>query len=221
MLKPVNWKELRPRRIVTSTLGYPDYFTERHKRKMLELAKLRPSDVFYDLGCGDASVLIFAAKEFRVRKAVGFESEPRRKAKAIQRVESEGLSSRIKIKGEMKNADLSGADVILSMHPEDEEDYDYFFKSRVRSGTRLIKHDLPLLGFDFDDVDYPFYLIRFPLRRMRTAGQWASKVMGRDLGSLQDLWHELLYYGHEKGYEKPEVRTFDRILRLRVKPRLK
>ena len=221
MLKPVNWKELRPRRIVTSTLGYPDYFTERHKRKMLELAKLKPSDVFYDLGCGDASVLIFAAKEFRVRKAVGFESEPRRKAKAIQRVESEGLSSRIKIKGEMKNADLSGADVILSMHPEDEEDYDYFFKSRVRSGTRLIKHDLPLLGFDFDDVDYPFYLIRFPLRRMRTAGQWASKVMGRDLGSLQDLWHELLYYGHEKGYEKPEVRTFDRILRLRVKPRLK
>ena len=221
MLKPVNWRELRPRRIVTSTLGYPDYFTERHKRKMLELAKLKPSDVFYDLGCGDASVLIFAAKEFRVRKAVGFESEPRRKAKAIQRVESEGLSSRIKIKGEMKNADLSGADVILSMHPEDEEDYDYFFKSRVRSGTRLIKHDLPLLGFDFDDVDYPFYLIRFPLRRMRTAGQWASKVMGRDLGSLQDLWHELLYYGHEKGYEKPEVRTFDRILRLRVKPRLK
>ena len=221
MLKPVNWRELRPRRIVTSTLGYPDYFTERHKRKMLELAKLRPSDVFYDLGCGDASVLIFAAKEFRVRKAVGFESEPRRKAKAIQRVESEGLSSRIKIKGEMKNADLSGADVILSMHPEDEEDYDYFFKSRVRSGTRLIKHDLPLLGFDFDDVDYPFYLIRFPLRRMRTAGQWASKVMGRDLGSLQELWHELLYYGHEKGYEKPEVRTFDRILRHHVKPRRK
>jgi len=221
MLKPVNWKELRPRRLVTSTLGYPDYFTERHKRKMLELAKLKPSDVFYDLGCGDASVLIFAAKEFRVRKAVGFESEPRRKAKAIQRVESEGLSSRIKIKGEMKNADLSGADVILSMHPEDEEDYDYFSKSRVRSGTRLIKHDLPLLGFDFDDVDYPFYLIRFPLRRMRTAGQWASKVMGRDLGSLQELWHELLYYGHEKGYEKPEVRTFDRILRHHVKPRRK
>ena len=221
MLKPVNWKELRPRRLVTSTLGYPDYFTERHKRKMLELAKLKPSDVFYDLGCGDASVLIFAAKEFRVRKAVGFESEPRRKAKAIQRVESEGLSSRIKIKGEMKNADLSGADVILSMHPEDEEDYDYFSKSRVRSGTRLIKHDLPLLGFDFDDVDYPFYLIRFPLRRMRTAGQWASKVMGRDLGSLQELWHELLYYRHEKGYEKPEVRTFDRILRHHVKPRRK
>ena len=221
MLKPVNWKELRPRRLVTSTLGYPDYFTERHKRKMLELAKLKPSDVFYDLGCGDASVLIFAAKEFRVRKAVGFENEPRRKAKAIQRVESEGLSSRIKIKGEMKNADLSGADVILSMHPEDEEDYDYFSKSRVCSGTRLIKHDLPLLGFDFDDVDYPFYLIRFPLRRMRTAGQWASKVMGRDLGSLQELWHELLYYGHEKGYEKPEVRTFDRILRHHVKPRRK
>src|SRR5437773_9389224 len=118
MLKPVNWRELRPRRIVTSTLGYPDYFTERHKRKMLELAKLKPSDVFYDLGCGDASVLIFAAKEFGVKKGVGFEKEPRRRAKARQRVESEELADRITVKGDMKNADLSEADVILKMHFE-------------------------------------------------------------------------------------------------------
>src|SRR5207245_11624423 len=123
---------------------------------------------------------------------------------------------RITINGVIKNVDLDEDDVILYKHPKDQEDYDYFSKSQVLSGTRLIKHDLSLIGFDFDDVDYPFYLIQFPLRRMRTAGQWASKVMGRDLRSLQYLWHELLYYGYEKGYEKPEVKTFDRILRLRV-----
>lgn len=217
MLKRTNWGKLKARRTVASTLGYPDYFSERHKRKMLELANLRPSDVFYDLGCGDASVLVFAVRKFRVRKAVGFENEPRRKAKALQRVEQEGLSARITIKGDMKNADLSRADVILAMHPEDVEDYDYFSKSGIRRGTRLLKHDLPLLGFDFDDVDYPFYLMRFPLRKMRTAQQWAAKVMGRDVRSLQDVWQELYYYGYEKAYDKSEVKNFDRILRLRMR----
>ncbi len=217
MHKRVNWKNLRAQRAPPTTLGYPDFFTERHKRKMLELAKLKPSDVFYDLGCGDASVLIFAVREFGVRKAVGFESEPRRKAKARQRIAEEGLSDRIIIKGEMRNANLSGADVILAMHLEDEEDYGRFSKSGIRRGTRLIKHDLPFIGFDFDDVDYPFYLIQFPFRRMRSAEQWAARVMGRNIASLQDLWHELYYYRYEKRYDKSDIQSFDRILRLRMK----
>src|SRR2546422_2704228 len=104
MLKRTNWTDLKTQRSPprNSTLGFPDYFNERHKRKMFELAGLKPSDVFYDLGCGDASVLIFAVREFRVRKAVGFESEPKRKAKARHRIELEGLSDRITIKGGMK-----------------------------------------------------------------------------------------------------------------------
>ena len=103
------------------------------------------------------------------------------------------------------NADLSEADVILKMHFEVESDYDELMKSGIRNRTSLIKHDLPLLGFDFDGVDYPFYLIRFPLRRMLAAQEWAAKVMGRDIASLQDLWHELFYYRYEKAYDKPEV----------------
>jgi hypothetical protein len=217
MLKRTNWEKLKTQRAPPGTLGYPDFFDERHKRKMLELADLKPSDVFYDLGCGDASVLIFAVKEFGVRKAVGFESEPRRKAKALQHVDREGLSDKIDIKGEMRNADLSRADVILAMHGEDDEDFDRFSEAGIRRGTRLIKHDLPLLGFDFNDVDYPFYLIRLPPRKMETAQSWAAKVMGRDVASLQDLWHELFYYGLEKDYAKSKVRDFDRILRLRMK----
>ena len=219
MLKRLNWRNLNAQRTPPKNagLGYPDYFPERHKRKKLDLAKLRPSDVFYDLGCGDASVLIFAVKEFHVKRAVGFEKEPRRRAKARQRVEREGLSDQITINRDMKNADLSRADVILKMHFEDEDDYEELMQARIRRGTRLIKHDLPLLGFDFDDADYPFYLIRFPLRKMRSAQEWASKVIGRDVASLQDLWHELFYYGYEKGYEKHDIKSFDRILRLRMK----
>jgi ubiquinone/menaquinone biosynthesis C-methylase UbiE len=66
-------KLMRRREPITDD-GYPDYFDDRHKRKMLKLADVRPSDVFYDLGCGDASILILAVREFDVKTAIGYES---------------------------------------------------------------------------------------------------------------------------------------------------
>ncbi|RLG73130.1 MAG: SAM-dependent methyltransferase, partial [Thermoprotei archaeon] len=40
---------------------------------MLELANAGPEDVVYDLGCGDGRIVITAAKEFKVKKAIGVE----------------------------------------------------------------------------------------------------------------------------------------------------
>lgn len=196
-------------------MGFADYFSERMKRKMLNLARLGPRDVFYDLGCGDASVLIFAAKKYHVRKAVGFENNPSRNALAKRRVSDAGLADTISLRGDMRDADLDKANVILSMLSESEEDYEELFKNNIRPGTRLIKHDLPLIGFDYDRVDYPFYLTRFPLRRIKSPEDWASRVMKRPVKRLQELWHELFYY-QEKGYAKSDIKRFEKILRLRI-----
>ncbi len=212
---PIDWNDLRPQEPNFRGLGYADYFTERHKRKMLELARVAPSDVFYDLGCGNATVLIFAVKEFGVKRAIGFEDNPVRNAFARRRVSDEGLSKHITVKQNMFGADLSKADVILSMLMEYEEDYDRLFRQGVRKGTRLIKHDLPLIGFDYDDHDFPFYLIQFPLRRMRSPNDWAARVMRKGTATTSDVWHELYYYQYEKGYTKWDVKRFDRILRKR------
>jgi len=62
----MDWADLKVRRYGQRGLGYADYFPERHKRKMLTLAGVTGSDAFFDLGCGDGSILIFAAKEFGV-----------------------------------------------------------------------------------------------------------------------------------------------------------
>ncbi|MCK4786026.1 MAG: hypothetical protein KAV87_19875, partial [Desulfobacteraceae bacterium] len=35
-------------------------------KKMLELAQVGPEDIVYDLGCGDARILMMAVKEFGV-----------------------------------------------------------------------------------------------------------------------------------------------------------
>ena len=41
-------------------------------RKMLQVSRVGPDDVVYDLGCGDGRILIMAVKEFGAEKAVGY-----------------------------------------------------------------------------------------------------------------------------------------------------
>jgi hypothetical protein len=43
--------------------------------RMLTVAKLRPDDVLYDLGCGDGRILVTAAKRYGVH-GVGFDIDP-------------------------------------------------------------------------------------------------------------------------------------------------
>ena len=204
--------ELKIRHYNKHGLGYTDFFPYRHKRKLLDLAGLRPSDVFFDLGCGDASILICAARDYGARRAVGYENDPTRNHMAKERVRSAGLESRITIEWDMNEADLSQADAIFWMLPEHDGDYEAMLHLGMRKGARLIKHDLPLLGFEFDGSDYPFYRMDFPFRLASSPSEWASSVLRRRGSTIDDVWQELYYYGYEKGYTKWDINRFKRIV---------
>ena len=80
---------------------------------MLELAQVGPEDVVYDLGCGDARILIMAVKEYGAKKAVGYEIEQDVYEKSMQEIQSQNLQDRITlIRDDLLNADLSEASVI-------------------------------------------------------------------------------------------------------------
>jgi trans-aconitate methyltransferase len=210
--------KLRKRKTPSTDDGYPDFFDNRHKRKMLKLAEIKPSDAFYDLGCGDASLLILAVKEFNVKEAIGIESHPLRYRKAKWNVKKQKLSNRISIiEEDMYQADLSEADVIFKIHSEGEFDLQQLFSKNIRNGTRLIKHDLPLLGYLPDRIDNPFYRMSFPLKKALTKNHWASEVLGKRNAHINDVWYELFYYNFAKDYSKYEIDTFRNILSNRIK----
>ena len=97
-------------------LSYADFFPQRHKKKIFELADLKPTDILYDLGCGDASILIFAVKNFKIKKAIGFEDNSTRNYIARINVKKARLSDRIIIKNDdFEKIDVSEADVIFDM----------------------------------------------------------------------------------------------------------
>jgi SAM-dependent methyltransferase len=117
--------------------------------KMLEVAKVKKTDVVYDLGCGDGRLVIAAAKKYGAR-GVGFDLDPERIAEAKANVEKAGVGDLVTI--EQKNifdVDLSPASVVtLYLLPEINVRLIPQLE-KLAPGSRIISHD-----FDMEGVEY-------------------------------------------------------------------
>ena len=108
---------------------------------MCRLAKVGKNDVVYDLGCGDGTALIVAAKEFGA-KGVGIEIDPVRYFIAKNRVNLNRLSSQIKIvKNNFFSVDISRASVIIVyLVPKALGRLMPKFKKELKKGTRIVSY---------------------------------------------------------------------------------
>ncbi|GBF99179.1 50S ribosomal protein L11 methyltransferase [Raphidocelis subcapitata] len=81
--------------------------------RMLQLAGVGPSDVVYDLGCGDGRIVIAAVQQLGAKRAVGVELDPKLAAAARRAVAAAGLEGRVRIdEADAAGADLSDATVL-------------------------------------------------------------------------------------------------------------
>jgi predicted RNA methylase len=171
-------------------LGPEDYQSNRHIRKILQLARASPKDIFYDLGCGKGQLCVVAVAEFGVKRAVGIEMHRGRAAKAAKRVHELGLANRIEIRNEdFMESDLYDATIVYSGLSETEEDIAYFEK-KVRIGCRIVTLFLPFVGVLPEAADYPFYLMKVPFRKTEDVSVWTSKVLFRK-ATAEELYREL------------------------------
>jgi predicted nicotinamide N-methyase len=118
-------------------------------RAAFRLANLKKGETVYELGSGEATALMVAAREFGA-KGVGIEIEPFRFFLSRLSIGKKGLNREIKmILGNMFMEDLSDADVIYvylvtktlnRLLPK--------FKKELRKGTRIVSYkyefDLPV-----------------------------------------------------------------------------
>src|SRR5215469_18147026 len=87
--------------------------TPRLARIECKLAKVKKGDIIYDLGCGEGTALVTAAREFGAT-GVGIEIDPFRAFISEMKVKFFGLSSRIEIRRDsFWNYNLSDATVIF------------------------------------------------------------------------------------------------------------
>jgi predicted RNA methylase len=117
-------------------------------RHMLNLAQLKPREVFFDLGAGDGRAVIMAAKDFGAR-AVGVELREDLVKKALSTVYENSLQDRVTIvNGDMFNVDLTSADVIfLYLTTSANEKVKPKLETELKPGVRVVSHDYEIVGW--------------------------------------------------------------------------
>lgn len=108
---------------------------------MLELAKVKSTDVVYDLGSGDGRIVITAAKKYGAR-GVGIEIDPALVAKARQNAAAAGVAGRVRfVTQDLFKADLRPATVVtLYLLQSLNERLRPKLVRELRPGARVVSH---------------------------------------------------------------------------------
>ena len=114
---------------------------------MLKVAKVGPSDVVYDLGCGDGRIVVMAAQKFGAR-GVGIDIDPQRIKEANENVQRSGVGNRVQIRqADLFETDLSDATVVtLYLLPSLNLKLQPKLLRELKPGSRIVSH-----AFDMGD----------------------------------------------------------------------
>ena len=122
--------------------------------RMLELARVKPGDVIYDIGSGDGAIVIRAAKKYGAR-GVGIEIDQDLVLKARGIAFKEKVEHLVEFRAQDAfTADVSSATVVtLYMLPEFNAKLRPMLERQLRPGTRVVSHDYPIEGWTPDRVE--------------------------------------------------------------------
>jgi protein-L-isoaspartate O-methyltransferase len=117
-------------------------------QKMLEVAKVEPDDVVYDLGSGDGRIVIMAAQKFGAH-AVGVELDSDLYQKSSERIRKLGLQDRAQVIHEnMFEVNVRHATVVtLYLLTAVNERLRPKLERELRSGARIVSHDFQVPGW--------------------------------------------------------------------------
>jgi trans-aconitate methyltransferase len=160
---------------------------DRVVRKIFKFVRLKKSDVFYHLGCGEGNAVAIAAKEFGVKKSVGIEIKKSAAAKARKQVA--GIGNAEIVNADIRKADISDATVLLFWFsdPDMVDSMTERFK-KLKDGTRVITIWAPLGMTLPDKIDFPFFESKKPFKRAQSIRQQIKAVYGTECIDFTASW---------------------------------
>jgi len=116
--------------------------------RMLEVARVKPGDVIYDIGSGDGAIIIYAAKKYGV-KGVGIEIDQGLVERARSNAYVEKVQHLVEFRAQDAfTVDISPATVVtLYMLPEFNAKLRPIMERQLKPGTRVVSHDYPIEGW--------------------------------------------------------------------------
>ncbi|MCX7974010.1 MAG: class I SAM-dependent methyltransferase [Candidatus Aminicenantes bacterium] len=146
--------------------------------EMLRLAQLKPSDILYDLGCGDGRIVVEAAKR-GIKKAVGIDIDPERIAESWENAKQAKVTNLVEFRqGDLFTADIHDASVVtlylltyvnLKLRPK--------LLSELKPGTRVVSHNYAMDTWRPDQtttvvVDDSVHTVYFWIIPANITGTW-------------------------------------------------
>jgi SAM-dependent methyltransferase len=121
--------------------------------RMLEVARVGPDDVVYDLGCGDGRIVIAAARD-RGARGVCVDIDPSLIARSRRSADTAGVANRIEFRhADMFDTDLRSATVVaLYLSPSLNVRLRPKLFREVRPGTWIVSHNFDMGDWKPDSV---------------------------------------------------------------------
>lgn len=122
--------------------------------RMLELARVGPGDLLYDLGSGDGRIVITAAKRYGAR-AVGFEIDPALVTDSERNIKEAGVEHLAEIReADIRTVDLSPATVVtMYLYPGANLRLRAAIMRQLKPGSRVVSHDFSMGDWKPDRVE--------------------------------------------------------------------
>ena len=150
---------------------------------ILEMARVGPDDILFDLGCGDGRIVIAAAVRFGAR-GVGVDLDPRRIEESKRNAAKAGVEELVSFRlADIFDADFSRATVVaLYLLPEVNLKLRPRFFNLLRPGSRVVSHefdmgdwepDSKLLVMASEEMDHRLFLWFIPAR---VEGSWLGSI---------------------------------------------
>jgi SAM-dependent methyltransferase len=136
---------------------------------MLEAAAVGPTDIVYDLGCGDGRIVVAAAR--RGARAVGIDIDPQRIREANENAKEAGVTDKVTfIEADLFEADIRAATVVtLYLLPSLNVKLRPMLMEQLRPGTRVVSHDFDMGDWEPEQTMHvdgkTVYLWTIPKRR--------------------------------------------------------
>lgn len=144
--------------------------------RMLELARIKPGETVYDLGCGDGRILIAAAQKYDA-KGVGIEISSLLVQRTVEDLKRMNLNNQISVRqGHLLQIDLTKADVVtLYLETSSNEMLRPNLERDLKPGSRVVSHDFEVRGWRASQVEkiraynryHTIYLYEIPAAYLR------------------------------------------------------
>jgi hypothetical protein len=157
-------------------------------KRMFTLADLVSSDIFYDLDCTKSNAVAIAAREYKVKKAIGIADQEGDIIKIradLSRVENVSI-----VKKDIHNLYLKEADVVF-FWLYDESTISSMLKKielECKKQTRIVSVWSPPGMLLPDKVDFPFFICRTPLRYAKDIQTQFKAIYGQECIDFTGCW---------------------------------